>query len=155
MSIRDYTSCFLFLADDPLICDENERLLNYLKQISISMIDSKNSMSLTEKEFEILLVLTRKPSTIAMTEELSSIFVRLLRQNVLTKKKKKSSSKSELVLSILSILENLFRQIENPFEKHFKEFPILFSKIVEREQRINLMKVVQVFIDRSSQENSE
>lgn len=151
--------CFvIFLADDPLLIPHHDELLNYLTRVSSSMIDSASTMSLTREEFDILLVLSRKESKSDVTEKLCSIFVRLLRQSILSKKKKKFSKKinqQDLNCLILQVLQNLVSKIFNPLEKYLGLLPILCAKITQREQRIELMKLFQVFIDQSSQTSSK
>ncbi|CAF3112346.1 unnamed protein product, partial [Rotaria sp. Silwood2] len=104
--------------DDPLIVPYNDSLLSYLTRISNSMIESTGSIALTPKEFDILLILSGKQSKSDKIEQLCSIFFRLLRQNVLSKKKKKKfsnkTSEQDLNISILKIIQNLIIHIENP-----------------------------------------
>ncbi|CAF4778285.1 unnamed protein product, partial [Rotaria sp. Silwood2] len=82
------------------------------------MIESTSSIALTPKEFDILLILSGKQSKSDKIEQLCSIFFRLLRQNVLSKKKKKKfsnkTSEQDLNISILKIIQNLIIHIENP-----------------------------------------
>ena len=140
------------VADDPLLIPHHDELLNYLTRVSSSMIESTSSMSLTREEFDILLVLSRKESKSDVTEQLCSIFLRLLRQNVLSKKKKKFSKQTNqqnLNCSILQVLQNLMMKIVNPTEKHLHLLPILCCKITQQDQRIELIKLFQVLIDQS------
>ena len=112
------------------------------------MIESNNSITLTAKEFDILLILSGKQSTNDKIEQLCSIFLRLLRQNVLSKKKKKSQQ--NLNISILKVLQNLMINIENPIEKYLHFLPILCYKIIPHDQRIELIKFIQIFINQST-----
>jgi hypothetical protein len=139
----------VFLANDPLIMPHSNQFLTYLTHVSNSMIDSKNVISLTAKEFDILLILSRQESIGSVNEQLCSIFVRLLRQNILSKKMKKTAQQ-DLNLSILKILQNLMINIDNPIEKYLHLFPILCCKIIQRDQRIELIKLFQILIDQSS-----
>lgn len=116
------------------------------------MIESNNSISLTPKEFDILLILSRKESKSDKIEKLCSIFLRLLRQNVLSKKKKKQLNKKpeqDLNISILKVLQNLIVHIENPLEKYLHLLPNLCFKIIQRDQRIELIKFFQILVDQS------
>lgn len=148
---------FFLLADDPLLIPYNDQLLEYLTRVSSSMIESTNSITLSSKEFDILLILSSKQSKNDKIEQLCSIFFRLLRQNILSKKKKKNknklskkfSSEQNLNISILKVLQNLLTNIENPIEKYLHLLPILCSKIIQRDQRIELIQLFQVFINQS------
>jgi hypothetical protein len=151
------TLIFYFSANDPLISPYNDILLAYLTRVSNTMIESNNSISLTPKEFDILLILSGKQSKSDKIEQLCSIFLRLLRQNVLSKKKKKFSlktSEQDLTISILKVLQNLITNIENPVEKYLQSLSILCYKIIQNNQRIELIKLFQVFIDQSSDTKS-
>ncbi|CAF5202635.1 unnamed protein product, partial [Rotaria magnacalcarata] len=143
---------FFFLADDPLIVPYNDNLLSYLTRVSNSMIESSSTISLTPKEFDILLILSRKESKSDKIEQLCSIFFRLLRQNVLSRKKKKFSNKTseqDLNISILKVLQNLIINIQNPIEKYLNLLPILCCKIIQRDQRVELIKLFQILINQS------
>ncbi|CAF3023094.1 unnamed protein product [Rotaria socialis] len=138
--------------DDALIVPYNDNLLSYLTRVSKSMIESSSTISLTPKEFDILLILSRKESKSDKIEQLCSIFFRLLRQNVLSKKKKKFSNKTseqDLNISILKVLQNLIINIQNPIEKYLNLLPILCCKIIQRDQRIELIKLFQILINQS------
>ena len=148
---------FLLIANDSFITPHYDALLTYLTRVSSSMMESKNSMSLTEKEFDILLILSSKQSNTEQIEQLCSIFFRLLRQNILSKKKKKLSKKSSeqnLNISILKVLQNLIINIENPIEKYLHQLPILCAKIIPRDQRIELIPFFQLLINQSSTSTS-
>src|SRR5262249_35356797 len=134
-----YPNIFVVLADDPLIVPHNDLLLDYLTRVSSSMIESNNSITLSSKEFDILLILSSKQLKNDKIEQLFSIFLRLLRQNILSKKKKKFSEQN-LNITILKILQNLITHIENPIEKYLHLLSILCSKIIQRDQRIELIK---------------
>ena len=117
------------------------------------MIESSNPITLTAKEFDILLILSRKQLKEDKIEQLCSIFLRLLRQNVLSKKKKKFSNKTsgqDLNISILKVLQNLIINIENPIEKYLHLLSILCCKIIPRDQRIELIQLFQIFINQST-----
>ncbi|CAF3438840.1 unnamed protein product, partial [Rotaria sp. Silwood2] len=118
------------------------------------MIESTSSIALTPKEFDILLILSCKQSKSDKIEQLCSIFFRLLRQNVLSKKKKKKfsnkTSEQDLNISILKIIQNLIIHIENPLEKYLHLLTILCCKIIQRDQRIELIKLFQILIDQST-----
>jgi hypothetical protein len=73
--------------NDPLLVPHSDHLLTHLTQVSSLMIDSNSSISLSVHEFDLLLVLSRQPANTATTEQLRSIFFRLLRQNALSNKK--------------------------------------------------------------------
>jgi hypothetical protein len=149
-------SCF-FLADDPLIAPHNDLLLTHLTRVSSSMIESTSSITLTPKEFDILLILSRKQLKADKIEQLCSIFLRLLRQNVLSKKKKKFSTKTsgqDLNISILKVLQNLIINIENPIEKYLHLLSILCGKIIQRDQRIELIHLFEIFINQSTNTKS-
>ena len=122
------------------------------------MIESNNTIALTPKEFDILLILSGKQSKSDKIEQLCSIFLRLLRQNILSKKKKKFSiktSEQDLTTSILKVLQNLMINIENPIEKYLHLLSILCYKIIQQNQRTELIKLFQIFIDRSTNTNSK
>ena len=115
-------------------------------------------MALSAKEFDILLILSGKQSKSDVTERLCSIFLRLLRQNVLSKKKKNNRmanrmSQQDLNCSILKVLQNLLINISDPTEKYLSLLSILCGKIIQRDQRIELMKLFQIFIDQSTHLN--
>ena len=121
------------------------------------MMESNNSITLTAKEFDILLILSSKQSKNDQIEQLCSIFFRLLRQNILSKKKKKftkKSSEQNLNISILKVLHNLLANIENPIEKYLHQLPILCAKIISRDQRIELIQLFQVLLDQSANSKS-
>ncbi|CAF3587220.1 unnamed protein product [Rotaria sp. Silwood2] len=85
------------------------------------MIESTSSIALTPKEFDILLILSGKQSKSDKIEQLCSIFFRLLRQHVLSNKKKKFLNKTleqNLNISIVKILQNLIIHIGNSLEKY-------------------------------------
>jgi hypothetical protein len=150
-------SSFSFLADDPLIAPHSDLLLTYLTRVSSSMIESSSPITLTAQEFDILLILSRKPLKDDKIEQLCSIFLRLLRQNVLSKKKKKFSNKAvgqDLNISILKVLQNLITNIENPIEKYLPLLSILCCKIIQRDQRIELIQLIQIFIHQSTNTKS-
>ncbi|CAF4297700.1 unnamed protein product, partial [Adineta steineri] len=105
--------------DDSLITPYNDQLLTYLNRVSSSMIESNNSITLTTKEFDILLILSGKQLKNDKIEQLCTIFFRLLRQNILSKKKKKLSNKTSnqnLNISILKVLQNLLINIKDLIE---------------------------------------
>lgn len=137
-----------------MITPYNDQLLAYLTHVSSSMIESTNSITLSSKEFDILLILSTKQTKNDKIEELGSIFFRLLRQNILSKKKKKKfskkSSEENLNISILKVLQNLILNIENPIEKYLNLLPILCSKIIQRDQRIELIQLFQSLINQST-----
>lgn len=142
------------LANDRLVDAKNEVLLDYLTQVSNSMIESKNSMSLSEKEFDILLILSNKQMKNDKIEQLSSIFFRLLRQNILSKKKGKTSEQN-VNISILKVLQNLLIPIENSMEKYLHFLPILCVKILARDQRIELIQLIQTLINSPTNHKSK
>ena len=139
--------------DDPLLVPHGDRLLTHLTRVSSSMIDASSSISLSIQEFDLPLLLSRRPSDTATTEQLCSIFFRLLRQNVLSKKKKKSAE-HDLTCSILKVLQNLIIHLSDPSEKYLSTLPILFCKISQRDQRIELVKLVQALIGSSDSRTS-
>ncbi|CAF3756939.1 unnamed protein product [Adineta steineri] len=143
--------------DDSLITPYNDQLLTYLTRVSSSMIEAKNSITLTTKEFDILLILSGKQLKNDKIEQLCTIFFRLLRQNILSKKKKKFGNKTagqNLNISILKVLQNLIVNIENPIEKYLSLLSILCCKIIQRDQRIELINLFQIFINQSTQTKS-
>ena len=122
------------------------------------MVESSSTMALSAKEFDILLILSGKQSKSDVTERLCFIFLRLLRQNVLSKKKKNNRmanrmSQQDLNCSILKVLQNLLINISDPTEKYLSLLSILCGKIIQRDQRIELMKLFQIFIDQSTHLN--
>ena len=135
--------------NDPLLSSYNDQLLAYLTNISSSMIDGKSSISLTPKEFDILLVLSQKQLSIDKIEQLCSIFIRLLRQNILGKKKKKTVGENFNIV-ILQILQNLTKNLTNPIDKYLHLLSILSAKIIQRDQRIEFVRFIQVLIDQSA-----
>lgn len=152
----------LRLANDPLLVPHHDHLLSYLTRVSNSMVESSSTMALSAKEFDILLILSEKPSQSDVTERLCSIFLRLLRQNVLSKKKKNKKtnnrmasrlSQQDLNCSILKVLQNLLINISDPTEKYLSFLSILCGKIIQRDQRIELMKLFQIFIDQCTHLN--
>ena len=137
-----------------MIDGKNDILLDYLTDVSNSMIDAKNSISLSTKEFDILLILSEKQLNNDKIEQLCSIFFRLLRQNILSKKKIKTSEQT-LNISILKILQNLILPIENSLEKYLHYLPILCAKILSRDQRLELMSLFQSLINSPSNNKSK
>ena len=131
--------------EDPLLVPHGDRLLAHLTRVSSSMIESSSSISLSLHEFDLLLLLSRRPSNTATSEQLCAIFLRLLRQNVLSKKKRKSGE-NDLTCSILKVLQNLVLHVADPLEKYLSSLPILFCKISQRDQRIELIKLVQALL---------
>lgn len=145
------------LANEPLIAPYNNQLLAYLTRVSSSMIESSSPISLSAKEFDILLSLSGKQMNRDKIEQLCSIFVRLLRQNILSKKKKKLANKApgqDLNLSILKVLQNLVPSVDKPIDKYLPSLPILCCKIVQRDQRIEFMRLFQAFVDQSTEAES-
>lgn len=118
------------------------------------MIDSNNSISLSTKEFDILLILSQKSLQTDKIEQLCSIFFRLLRQNILSKKKIKTSEQS-LNISILKVLQNLLKPIEHSLEKYLNYLPILCAKILPRDQRLELIQVFQTLINSPTNSKSK
>ncbi len=115
-------------------------------------------MTLSAKEFDILLILSGKQSKNDKIEQLCSIFLRLLRQNILSKKKKKISNKTSeqnLNISILKVLQNLLTNIENPIEKYLHLLSILCGKIIQRDQRVELIQLFQILINQSTNTKSK
>jgi hypothetical protein len=121
------------------------------------MMESNSSISLSAREFDILLILSGKQLKSDKIEQLCTIFVRLLRQNILSKKKKKLASKAsgqDLNISILKVLQNLVPYVTNPTEKYLPSLAILCCKIIQRDQRIELIRLFQTFVNQSTESES-
>ena len=59
--------------DDPSLVSHGDRLLAQLIRVSSSLIESSSSISLSLHEFDLLLLLSRRPSNTATSEQLCSI----------------------------------------------------------------------------------
>jgi hypothetical protein len=63
--------------------------------------------------------------------------------------KKKKSTERDLTCLILKVLQNLIIHVTDPSEKYLSSLPILFCKISQRDQHIELIKLVQALLDPS------
>ncbi|CAF0872294.1 unnamed protein product, partial [Didymodactylos carnosus] len=133
-------------------------VLTYLTTVSNSMINKKISrISLTLKEFDILVVLCSYVDNNEVCEQLCSILVRVLRQNILKKQKiskdKKNKQPQQINVAVLKVLQKLFSYVNEPL-KYVNLLAILWLKIIARDQRAQLSNLFQTLLNRiQSQEN--
>lgn len=134
--------------DNPLLLPHGDRVLARLTEISSSMMDSTSliSVSVHVHEFDHLFLLGRRPANTAPTEQLCSIFFRLLRQNVLSNKKKRSAE-HDLTYWILKVQQDLIIHVSDLSEKYRSWLPILLCR---NSQRIELVKLFQTLVGPSN-----
>lgn len=95
---------------------------------------SSSAIGVSVHKFDLLVLLSRRPSNMSTTEQPCSIFFRLLRQNALSKKK---SSEHELTCPILKCRRARSTMFPIPWRNILSSMPFIFKvRMIRRMEKV-------------------